>query len=260
MSSTGIPSKRCLNGPAIIGAGWLGRELASHWASLHPRLTTTTPEKLTSLSGQGFSSVELFCLGQDLPESLQSTRQLVLNVPPRPEHPEQLKRLLDQLPQLQRLVFIGSTSVFGNHQGDVFEDTPPEPEKENGHILLQCEQLLKSRLGDRLTVLRCAGLVGEDRHPLKHFQGRTNIPGGLNLVNMIHRNDVIRWIDWIFSQDRFGLTIHAVHPEDLSKQDYYAKSARIRGGDEPIFAMTNTPHKRVRSRLVDTFPSYTSIL
>ena len=59
---------------------------------------------------------------------------------------------------LQRIVFVSSSAVYGEHRGGwVDEDTPPAPQGFNGRILLEAEALLAAR-PESATALRLAGL------------------------------------------------------------------------------------------------------
>ena len=61
---------------------------------------------------------------------------------------------------LQRIVFVSSSAVYGEHRGGwVDEDTPPAPQGFNGRILLEAEALLAAR-PESATALRLAGLYG----------------------------------------------------------------------------------------------------
>ncbi|MNQ33786.1 hypothetical protein D3C85_472230 [compost metagenome] len=76
-----------------------------------------------------------------------------------------LRHVLDALDtsQLKRVVFVSSSAVYGEHQGDwVDEDTPPAPQGFNGRVLLEAEAALAAR-GFSSTSIRLAGLYGPGR-------------------------------------------------------------------------------------------------
>lgn len=79
-----------------------------------------------------------------------------------------LQNLLQALGRraLQRIVFVSSSAVYGEHNGDwVDEDTCAAPLGFNGEVLLEAEQWLGGS-GQRATVLRLAGLYGPGRTEL----------------------------------------------------------------------------------------------
>ncbi|MGP1666957.1 MAG: SDR family oxidoreductase [Rhodanobacter sp.] len=105
-----------------------------------------------------------------------------------------LQHLLKQLAQaaLQRVLFVSSSAVYGDHAGAwVNEDTPPNPPSFNGTVLCQAEQWLASQ---RLpaTVLRLAGLYGPGRLQLieRIRAGQARVPRGQpHWANRIHIDD-----------------------------------------------------------------------
>lgn len=79
-----------------------------------------------------------------------------------------LRNVLDRLDGslLKRVVFVSSSAVYGEHQGDwVTEDTAPAPQGFNGQILLEAEAALAAR-GLSSASLRLAGLYGPGRMQL----------------------------------------------------------------------------------------------
>lgn len=73
--------------------------------------------------------------------------------------------LAKQLPNLQRLVFISSTSVYGQNSGEsVTIDTPIEPPTSaTAQILLNTERLLQQQFGEKCTIIRPSGIYGKKR-------------------------------------------------------------------------------------------------
>jgi nucleoside-diphosphate-sugar epimerase len=64
---------------------------------------------------------------------------------------------------LRRVVFVSSSAVYGAHADDwVTEDTPPNPPRFNGHVLLEAEQWLAAQPLSAVR-LRLAGLYGPGR-------------------------------------------------------------------------------------------------
>lgn len=77
-----------------------------------------------------------------------------------------LRHLLDALPSLQRVAFVSSTAVYGDHQGGwVDEASDCRPQGFNGRILLEAEQLAQAS-GQRALLLRAGGLYGPGRDML----------------------------------------------------------------------------------------------
>jgi nucleoside-diphosphate-sugar epimerase len=94
-----------------------------------------------------------------------------------------------------RLIFTSSTSVYAQTDGEwVTEDSPTEPLRDTGRLLLDAEKIAVDSGG---VVLRLAGLYGPGRSVLlRRFQDGTAIleNGGGRWINQIHRDDAARAI------------------------------------------------------------------
>jgi nucleoside-diphosphate-sugar epimerase len=89
-----------------------------------------------------------------------------------------------------RIVFTGSTSVYAQTDGStVTEESPAEPGRETGRILLEAERAAVDAGG---AVARLAGIYGPDRsaHLRKLLAGEAVLEGdGRRWINQIHRDD-----------------------------------------------------------------------
>lgn len=93
---------------------------------------------------------------------------------------------------LQRVLFVSSSAVYGDHHGDwVDEDTPAAPAGFNGAVLLEAEHLLAAS-PVRAIVLRLAGLYGPGRLQLldRLRAGSAQVPRAApHWANRIHVDD-----------------------------------------------------------------------
>lgn len=89
-----------------------------------------------------------------------------------------------------RFIFTGSTSVYSQTDGSlVTEESPAEPVRETGGILLEAEAMVLHAGG---TVARLAGIYGPDRWAMLEgfLSGRARLEGDSSRwVNQIHRAD-----------------------------------------------------------------------
>ncbi|PHY06553.1 MAG: NAD(P)-dependent oxidoreductase [Alcaligenaceae bacterium] len=107
-----------------------------------------------------------------------------------------LKRLLQTVasPALQRVLFVSSTAVYGDHGAQwIDEDTPTAPKSFNGRVLLETEQWLHSQSAQFETLsLRLSGIYGPGRSYLldRLRTGRATAPAAeSHWVNRIHIED-----------------------------------------------------------------------
>ena len=92
-----------------------------------------------------------------------------------------------------RVIFTGSTSVYAQEDGEwVDEESPAEPARETGRILLEAEALALAAGG---VVGRLAGIYGPGRsvYLRKFLEGGAVLEaGGSRWANQVHRDDAAR--------------------------------------------------------------------
>ena len=96
---------------------------------------------------------------------------MVINIPPRgkssPEfYREQIKYLKYQLgsSQVKKVIFISSTSYYPNINATVNEETLPDISKGSNQAVVWAEHEI-TQINQPLSILRCGGLMGEERIP-----------------------------------------------------------------------------------------------
>lgn len=108
-----------------------------------------------------------------------------------------------------RILFTGSTSVFGQTDGSVIsEETSVSPTTETAELLAQTEQLVLARNG---VVARLGGIYGAERCALlRQFRAGQITTGEDRWLNTIHRDDAVsaisRILDTARGQDIFHVT------------------------------------------------------
>ncbi|MBL7556119.1 MAG: SDR family NAD(P)-dependent oxidoreductase [Bdellovibrionaceae bacterium] len=193
----------------IIGLGWLGSELATE---LHKQNYKTW----------GTHSKDFNFQTDPFPEL--SFDVLFLNTPPLPHIPA--KAYADKIPKVpgSKIIFISSTSVYGQDQERVTESSIPKPTSESALWLASVESLLFTKFGNALTVIRPGGLIGGQRHPVFSLSRKAEIPNGDAVINLIHRQDLIGICRVAASVTEIPI-INAVTPYHPRKKDYYSQWA-----------------------------------
>ena len=247
-SSTGII--------AIMGCGWLGLPLAKSLLKDGYRIhgSTTSEEKIEKLKNGGIHPF-LISLSEegikgDIKGFLLNVDALIINVPPklRGGNTENYVKKMGQLhealktSEVKKVVFISSTSVYGNSNAEVTEKTAPEPKTESGRQLLASEKIFRNDVDRQATIVRFGGLIGPKRHPVNMLSGRKNLSNGNAPVNLIHLNDCIRIIIEIFKRNWWQETFNGVYPYHPTKQEYYIAKAREIGLQIPDYD-TDSPSK-----------------
>jgi nucleoside-diphosphate-sugar epimerase len=248
---------------SIAGCGWFGMELAKSLLQEGHQVkgSTTTPEKLEMLAAAGIEPV-LIRLSEK--EELISDHSffkcdvLVIAIPPKARINEgkdylfAVTRLIELATEYQigKIIFISSTSVYGDVNGPVDEDTLPTPDTLSGEVLVQAEKLFTSTQSFQTTIIRFAGLIGPGRDPGKFFSGKENIPNGLAPVNLIHLVDCVGITQAIIDKGFFGYIINACSPHHPTRNDFYINASAKSGLSLPHFVNERTSWKVVNSKFI----------
>ena len=266
---------------SILGCGWLGLPLAK--ALLENGFTvkgsTTSNENLSMLKNLGIQPY-LISLSEDkttgdLKDFLDNSKILIIDVPPklrgsatdpssalRMSFVGKIETLIPFIEKstIKNVLFISSTSVYGEDNLIVTEETELNPDTESGRQLVLSEQLLQSNLNFKTTILRFGGLIGEDRHPIKFLAGRTNIENPNAPINLIHQDDCIGIILKIIKLDCWNETFNAATPFHPSRTEYYTQKAIDFNLPTPEFnSETLIFGKTIASSKVETILGYTFV-
>jgi nucleoside-diphosphate-sugar epimerase len=256
---------------SILGCGWLGLPLAK--ALLENGFTvkgsTTSNEKLLVLKNSGIQPY-LIALSEDktvgnLNDFLENSKILIIDVPPKLRGTEKenfVSKIKNVIPFIEKstvenLLFISSTSVYGEDNLVVTEETELNPDTESGRQLVKSEQLLQSNSNFKTSILRFGGLIGEDRHPIKFLAGRKNIENPNAPINLIHQADCIGIILKIIELNSWNETFNAVTPFHPSRKEYYTQKAVDLNLDLPEFNAENSSFgKTISSSKIETILGY----
>lgn len=239
----------------LCGCGWLGQPLASRLIQLSHRVygTTTRAEQVGVLQAQGIQPVEFVLDKADvgntvysatLLHALTDSDVLMVNIPPGRRHLHAtpfiagIKQLIQHAivrnPKI-KIVFISTTSVFGDMTGDVDEDTQVEPVTASGKAHAELEQWCLHEYGQQACVVRLAGLIDAQRHPVTALVKRPTLTNGAQRVNLVHKKDVIAALMTILTMPTADFTyiagkaMHLCAPDHPTRQDYYQAAALHKG-------------------------------
>lgn len=232
---------------SIIGLGWLGLPLA--WSLYHYNYsisgTYSNPSRKDACEALPFPCFQVHISSTDINGDwsllLQQSDVLIINIPPRRntngeiEYVHQINQIISHTPANTKVVFVSSTSVYGDRIGKITENTQPQPIRPSGKALLDSEHLLKSHFQNNLTILRFSGLIGPKRHPGRFLAGKKDLTNANGLVNMIHQDDCIQLISKVIQQNAFGYTINACTDQHPTRKEFYTKAAALLQLEIPEF-------------------------
>lgn len=216
----------------IVGAGWLGIPLAKFLSNqqqvqvecyFRSEKTKTRLEEanLSLFSNKDWTSFDV----------------VILCFPPSKEkakYKASVEAITQHLSKKTHLIFTSSTGIYPNEPGIFTETTKFTVSPEKKH-LWEAEQSIAHFKNH--TILRLAGLIGGDRHPIKYLSGKQlKNPDGK--IHIIHREEVIQKIYHVIQKKRFGI-LNVVSPLNLTRFEYYTQSAEKRKIPPPIRVKEN---------------------
>ncbi|WP_300565498.1 SDR family NAD(P)-dependent oxidoreductase [Flavobacterium sp.] len=246
---------------SILGCGWLGLPLAKEFISkgFSVKGSTTSIDKMAVLETNDIQPF-LIAVSEDgiegeMTDFLENSNLLIIDIPPklRGENKEnfvlKIKNLIPFIEKasIEKVLFISSTSVYADDNSIVTEETIPNPDTESGKQLLEAEKLLQHNSNFKTTILRFGGLIGEDRHPIKHISGRENLENPEGAINLIHLDDCIGIIESLVASNYWGETFNAVSPHHPTRYNYYSEKAISLDWPLPKFRHDKPSHSKVIS-------------
>ncbi len=241
---------------SILGAGWLGFPLAETLKKegYTVKATTTTPAKMGAFAVKGlepFLVSDAHFVEEELHDFFSGTDVLLITIPPNraAEGNDYVKNIAKFLPYVEQhdikeVLFTGSTTVYLSLSGLVNEDTPVTPVAEMDRQIMEIEDLLLKNPAFNATVLRLGGLIGEDRHPVTFMALRPEIAEANEPVNMVHRDDIIRFVQKLVKKRLPNAVFNVVAPVLDDKRMFYTKAAKEFKVALPAFAESAAPKMR----------------
>jgi nucleoside-diphosphate-sugar epimerase len=238
---------------SILGCGWLGLPLAKKLIEEGHSVngSTTSENKLSIFKDLGINpflvilsevegALEIESVSETVNSFLDKSDILIIDIPPKlrgntasfstPLEMTFVKKIENLIPfieksTIKKVLFVSSTSVYGNENGMITEETNPNPDTESGKQLLFVEAVLQNNRNFETTILRFGGLIGEDRQPVKFLAGKENLENADAPVNLIHQNDCIGVIQEIINQSKWNEVFNAVAPFHPTRSTYYTQKA-----------------------------------
>lgn len=180
-----------------------------------------------------------------------------------------LTRLIAALPSNpspRRFVYISSTSVYGDADGEqVDELSSPAPTTEGGRACLEAEQLLCTLLKTHhpeteSVILRMAGIYGPNRLLRRVEDLRNQVPIAAapdEWLNLIHVDDAAAMVVHASLNTPLPTVLNVANAGTLTRRQYYTRLAELAGTPPPIFAAAvasdNTRRNSGNKQIVSKF-------
>ena len=111
--------------------------------------------------------------------------------------------------------------------------------------MIKAEQYLFQSEISHCDILRLAGLIGKQRHPVKFLAGKRNLKQGNSPVNLVHLEDCIQAISALLMNPNGLRTYHLCAPVHPTRAEYYTKAAACYDLFTPQFECSDSDPKRI---------------
>jgi nucleoside-diphosphate-sugar epimerase len=235
----------------VIGCGYLGRRVAAIWRAegIEVSALTRTPQNAAVLAEQGIEPIIGDVL---LPETLRSLpgTEILLYAVGYDRHSAASKRdvyvrglanvLEARSPRVRRLLYISSTSVYGQDAGEwVDETSETNAASVDGQIVLAAEETVRQACPKGVaTVLRFSGIYGPGRLLRRIESVRNGEPIAANpdgFLNLIHVDDGATVVSRFAKREALQATYLITDDHPVRRREYYTLLAGLVGGGEPVF-------------------------
>jgi nucleoside-diphosphate-sugar epimerase len=237
---------------AVIGCGWLGFPLALRLKDLGHQVfgSSTRETQVELLENKGISGFLYDDFKHlNLPERVKKAAVAIINFPPSRsrDYAGQVKHLIAQFSGDTKVIFTSSTGVYQDLEGTCDESSPVL----DTHPVYLAEEVVR-KAACNATILRLAGLISEDRNPVKYLSGKMNTDGQ-KVVNLVHREDVITAIVAVLDSGTWNEMFNVCYPEHPTRSAYYSKQAELAQLQVPTFSISIGKGKEIDpSKLVRT--------
>tara|TARA_B100001287_G_scaffold276280_1_gene286530 strand:+ start:1920 stop:2711 length:792 start_codon:yes stop_codon:yes gene_type:complete len=212
----------------IFGAGWLGKAVVTALVSSKRKIIVASRQTMQQEIHPNIEYRKIFFHAQsgavefEVPMT-QKVDEVLVMLPPSQmvNYEHTIDSICIQFPSVDHFVFTSSTGVYQEHSGWVCEDSALK----KVHPVALAEQKIKLKLPKKSTILRLAGLIGNDRHPVRYFLDKTINLNGNAPVNLIHRKDIIQALIVLFENPSPGI-YNLCYPAHPTKGEYYGEIAR----------------------------------
>lgn len=228
---------------SILGCGWLGQRIALQLKSdgydVLGSFRDAEQEKV--LQNKGIASVRVEVTPKDIKDAGPSFWErdvLLIALPPGKSddvltiYPQMIQQVVNKFVNNQkkrcRIIFISSSSVYPNDGRIVTEkESPLHPAGQSGKAILQAEKIVEENKNVEALILRCGGLIGNDRLPgsftlKQNFRSRGDVP-----VNLIFGSDVARAVSFLLICSVWHEIYNLVAPTHPRRGELYKEAARL---------------------------------
>ena len=232
-----------MNKISILGCGWLGKPLA----------ISLINEELLEMNGIEPYIVDI----SDFQEYDSFLNSDILIIAITSKDVDGFESLIAQIQEssIQKVIFISSTSVYGK-----LNKVMTEEDAVLKLPLTEIENLFRENTFFETTIIRFAGLFGDERQPANWFKNGKKIPQPKGFVNMIHKDDCIEIIQEIIAQNCWNETFNACSNHHPTRREFYTLAKLNNDFEVPKFEENEVYEwKIISSKKIQEVLDYTFI-
>ena len=250
----------------IIGCGYLGQHVARLWRDQGKRVMALTRGRSDELRAQGIEPIVGDVMHRSSLTSLPEAEVVLYAVgfdrsagrSFREVYVEGARNVLSALPAPGRLIYVSTTSVYGQMNGEEVDETSPtEPREPNGRAALDAENVVRDRRPEAM-VLRFAGIYGPGRvlRRIAIEKGESFAGDREKWLNLIQVEDGAKAIAAAAERGSPGETYLVSDGSPVRRREFYAYMAELLGAPPPVFSPGPTDeggNRRVSNRKMIEF-------
>lgn len=233
----------------VIGTGWLGSPLAGSLAQKGHSVTGTR-RSVAPMTKRAYHLIPYPPATNPVKDVLKKADVIIIAFPPGRSSVEDYTTdclaVCELIAADCKVILTSSTSIYEVKNGTCAEDDLVY-DAESTHRIHKAEHALRKLLGNRLTIIRFAGLIGPNRHPVKNMI-KSGITYAANQpINVIHQLDAVGLIEHVIEHELWGETINGCAPEHPNRGAYYTWMAQQLELTPPLFEEADGESKLVNA-------------
>jgi nucleoside-diphosphate-sugar epimerase len=229
----------------ILGAGWLGFELAKKFKNDYKvKVSSRSEEKIKMYEDEGLFAYILNENNLEFLDQLLDTDYLFINFPPSKfeDYLTFLNKIYShqKIKNIEKIFFISSTSAYPNNEG--FFDEEYEIKSSSSKIVFDAETLVSNKTD---IIFRVSALVGANRVSGRRLSAKF-VEYPKSVINFVHRNDVIDATKFAIENNLNGI-FNLCSKEHPTKEELYSFNAKKYDFPAPIFSK----NEKFLNRIID---------
>ncbi len=163
---------------------------------------------------------------------------------------DQIQSIVSKVNQsnIKFVIFSSSTAIYRSDTEIASESDYFEPDNLRSKVLLEVEHLLMENKNFQSTIIRFAGLYGDERELYRFLKGpKAKQRDGQSPVNLIHQDDCIEIIYKIICNNIRGEIFNAVSDVHPTRKELYTRKALELGLEAPVFEQNEKESRKIVS-------------